>query len=230
MAFREKCGDSFVIPSDSVCDYDNYFYDKQYDDCPDYYGNDDPDDYDSFPSVYGFVGPDDYELYHDLHGFDGCGIYYARGVVDAEVSHWSENRGPDASHWSDDVRHYLQKGDVILSRTGSDVSPDAFEDSVLGTIGLGGPRYGTGDAVDMDVESECRDALSAVFEDGVVCAIGSGGPRYGTGEAAETPQEMVVDSACRDTVRGTLEGDRMYMVDPRSVSGLSFKIDLLTYL
>ena len=102
------------------------------DDCPDYCDYDNPADYDSFPSVYGFVGPDDYELYHDLHGSDGCGVYcVAWGVVDADVLHWSENRGPDMSHWSDDVRHYLKKGDVILSRTGSDGSPAASEYSVV---------------------------------------------------------------------------------------------------
>ena len=48
--------------------------------------------------------------------------------------------------------------------------------------------------------------------------IGSGGPWYGTGEAAETSQEMVVDSGCQDTIKGTLEGDRMNMGDPRLVS------------
>ena len=31
VAFRENCGDSDVIPSDSVCDYDDYFYDGHYD-------------------------------------------------------------------------------------------------------------------------------------------------------------------------------------------------------
>ena len=55
-------------------------------------------------------------------------------------------RGSDVLHWSYNVRHNLQKGDVILSRTCSDVSPAAFKDSVAGTIGLGGPRYGTGEA------------------------------------------------------------------------------------
>ena len=29
VAFREICRDSVVIPSDSVWDYDNYFYDRQ---------------------------------------------------------------------------------------------------------------------------------------------------------------------------------------------------------
>ena len=42
---REECGDSVVIPSD--CVYDDYFNDGQYDDCPDYYDYDDPDDYGS---------------------------------------------------------------------------------------------------------------------------------------------------------------------------------------
>ena len=51
--------------------------------------------------------------------------------------------------------------------------------------------------------------------------VGLGGPQYDTGEAAETPQDMVVVSECRDTVRGTLEGDRMCMVDPQSVSEIS---------
>ena len=64
------------------------------------------------------------------------------------MSHWSDNRGPDALHWSDDLRHYLQSGDVILSRTVSDVSPAAFEDSVRGLIGSRGPRYGTGEAAE----------------------------------------------------------------------------------
>ena len=80
----------------------------------------------------------------------------------------------------------------------------AFEDSVAGMIGSGGPRNGTREAAetpqDMDVESECRDELHAVFGDSVVCTIGPGGPRYGTGKAAETPQEMVVDSECQNTV------------------------------
>ena len=101
VAFREECGDSVVIPSDCVCDYDDYFYDDyfydgQYDDCPDYYDYDDPGGYDSFPSVYGYVGPDEYEVYHDLHGADGCGVYcVSRGAVNADVSHWSENQEYD---------------------------------------------------------------------------------------------------------------------------------------
>ena len=141
------------------------------------------------------------------------------------MSHWSENRGPDVSHWSDNVRHDIQMGDVILSQTSSDVSPAAFQDSVVGTIGWGGGgRYGTGEAAEtpqeMVVDSECRNESPTVFEDSAAHIIGSGSPRYGTGEAAETPQEMAVDSECQDTVRGTLEGDLMYMVDPRSVSCL----------
>ena len=48
VAFREKCGDGIVIPSYSVCDYDDCCYDGQYDDCLDYYDYDDPDGYDSF--------------------------------------------------------------------------------------------------------------------------------------------------------------------------------------
>ena len=129
VASNERCWDSCVIPSDSLCDYDDYFYDRPYDDCPDYY------DYDSFPSGYDYVGPDDYELYHDLHGSDGCGVYcVARGVVDADVSHWSENRAPHVSHWSDDANHYFKKSDVFLSRTGYDVLPAVFEDGSTATI------------------------------------------------------------------------------------------------
>ena len=58
--FRENCGYDVVIPSDSVCDYDDYFYDAHYDEEPDYFDYDDPVAYDGFPSVYGFVGPDDF--------------------------------------------------------------------------------------------------------------------------------------------------------------------------
>ena len=36
VAFQEECGDSVMIPSGSVCDYDDYFYDGHYDDRPDY--------------------------------------------------------------------------------------------------------------------------------------------------------------------------------------------------
>ena len=32
VAFREECGERDVVPSDSVCDYGDYFYDAQYDD------------------------------------------------------------------------------------------------------------------------------------------------------------------------------------------------------
>ena len=70
-----------MIPSDSVCDYDDYFYDGQHDDCSDYYDYDDPDDYDSFPNVYGFIGPDDYELYHDLHGLMVVGYIVLLGAL-----------------------------------------------------------------------------------------------------------------------------------------------------
>ena len=35
VAFREECGDSVMVPSGSVCDYDDYFYDGHYDDKPD---------------------------------------------------------------------------------------------------------------------------------------------------------------------------------------------------
>ena len=64
-----------MVPSGSVCDYDDYFYDGHYDDEPDYFDYDDPGDFDSYPSVYGFVGPGNYKLYHDLHGPDDCGVY-----------------------------------------------------------------------------------------------------------------------------------------------------------
>ena len=72
VAFREECGDSVMVLSGSVCDYDEYLYDGHYDIKTDYFGYADPGDYDAYPSVYGFVGPDNYELYHDLHGSDGC--------------------------------------------------------------------------------------------------------------------------------------------------------------
>ena len=162
VASMEECGDSVVIPSACVCDYDDYFYDGQYDDCPDYYDYDESDYYGSFPSVYDFVELDDYELYHDLQGSNGCGVYCVyRGAVDVDVSYWSdENKG-----------HDVQRGDVILPLTGSEESPAVLEHSVVGIFG-------------------------------------SGGFRYGTREAAETPQEMVVDLECQDTVWGCCRGSR----------------------
>ena len=71
-----------MVPSGSVCEYDDYFHDGHYHDKPDYFDYDDLGDFDSYLSVYGFVGPDNYELYHDLHGPDDCGIYcVSRGDV-----------------------------------------------------------------------------------------------------------------------------------------------------
>ena len=54
----------------------------------------------------------------------------------------------------------------------------------------------------------------AMLEDSVVGAIGLGGPWCGSWEAEETPQEIVVDLECQDTVRRTLEGKWVCMVDP----------------
>ena len=135
VAYREECADGVVVLSD--CDYDDYFYDGQYDDCPDYYDYDDPDDYSSFPSVYGVIGPDDYELYHDLHGSDGCGRYcVSRGAVSAVSA--------DMPHWSENKEHDVLRGDVILPRTGYNELPAVLEDSVVGAISSGGPWCGTG--------------------------------------------------------------------------------------
>ena len=79
-----------------------------------------------------------YELYHDLHGSDGCGVYcVSRRAVDANISYQNENKG-----------HDVQRGDVILPRTGSEKSPAVLEDCVMGMIGSGGPRYGTGEAAE----------------------------------------------------------------------------------
>ena len=83
VAFREKCGNSVMVPSGSVCDHDDYFYDGHYDDRPDYFDYDNPGDFDSYPSVYGFVGPDNYELYHDLHGRMTVGCIVYNGVMSA---------------------------------------------------------------------------------------------------------------------------------------------------
>ena len=92
-----------MVPSGSVCDYDDYFYDGHYDDKPDYFDYDDPGDFDSYPSVYGFVGPDNYKLYHDLHGPDDCGVYcVSRGDVSV-VPFWSEDEEGD-----------VYEGDVAL--------------------------------------------------------------------------------------------------------------------
>ena len=55
VAFREKNGDNVVIPSDSVYDYDDYFYDGHYDEYPEYFDYDNLVDYDGYPGVYGTV-------------------------------------------------------------------------------------------------------------------------------------------------------------------------------
>ena len=44
-----------MVPSGSVCDYDDYFYDGHYDDKPDYFDYNNPGDFDSYPSVYGVI-------------------------------------------------------------------------------------------------------------------------------------------------------------------------------
>ena len=100
------------------------------------------------------------------------------------------------------MRHDIQKGDVILSWTGSDVSIAAFEYSVVGTIGSGGPGMAPGKLQQLhriwtlrrSVEMSCLLCLR------LVCTIDSGGPWYGTREAAETPQEMVADLECQTIV------------------------------
>ena len=46
------------------------------------------------------------------------------------------------SYWSENNGHGVQRGDAILPRTGSDESPAVLEDSVVGMISSGGPRYG----------------------------------------------------------------------------------------
>ena len=55
VASQEKCD----VLSGSVCDYDDYIYDEQYDESPDYFDHDDPGDFDSHPDVYGFIEPDE---------------------------------------------------------------------------------------------------------------------------------------------------------------------------
>ena len=95
------------------------------------------------------------------------------------------------------------------------MSPGAFEDSVVGTIGSGGPGMVSGKlqrlpriwTLSRSVEMSCLLCLRMVWE----------APGMAPGRL-QTPQEMVVDLECPDTIRGTLEGDRMYMVDPRSES------------
>ena len=61
MTYQEKID----ILSGSVYDYDDY-----YDNCPDYFDNDDPGDFDD---VYGFVEPVEYGMWDGLHGPDGPG-------------------------------------------------------------------------------------------------------------------------------------------------------------
>ena len=90
VTFREECGDSVMVPSDSVCDYD------------DYYMTIDGTIVTMMILImavflmtmtilmtmvlFDFDEPDDYELYLDLHGQDGCGVYcISRGDVGAKL-------------------------------------------------------------------------------------------------------------------------------------------------
>ena len=73
MAFQEKSD----VPSDSVCHYDDYFYDEQYNEIPDYFDYDELGDFDSYHDVYGFIEPDDYEFIMIFMGqmTVGCNVY-----------------------------------------------------------------------------------------------------------------------------------------------------------
>ena len=73
-----------VVLSDSVCDYDDYVYDEN----PDYFNYDDPEDFDSYPDVYGFIEPNDYELCHDHHRPDDCGVYCAARGETGRSPYW----------------------------------------------------------------------------------------------------------------------------------------------
>ena len=53
--FQEKCD----VPSASLCDYADCFYDGHCDENPGYFDCDGPGDVDSYPDVYGFIEPDD---------------------------------------------------------------------------------------------------------------------------------------------------------------------------
>ena len=92
VASVEECGERDAVLSNFVCVYDDYFYDGQYDDRPDYFDYDEPDDYGGYLSINKFDEPDDYELYHDLHGSDDCGACISHGAVNADVSSSSENK------------------------------------------------------------------------------------------------------------------------------------------
>ena len=64
------------------------------------------------------------------------------------------------------------------------------------------------------------DVSLPVLEHSVVGTFDPGDPWCGTGEAVETLRDMVVNSECRDTIRGTLEEVLMCRVNPRPTSEL----------
>ena len=115
------------VPSGSVCDYDDYFYDGDYDDTPDYFDDDDPGGFDNYPSMFGVVGPDNYELHHDLHGPHDCGVYCVSCGGVCVVPYWSGDDDGD-----------MHEGDVALPRAGSDKPVDGSGYSVISTSGPGG--------------------------------------------------------------------------------------------
>ena len=166
VASMGECGESYAALSDCVCDYDDYFYDGQYDDHPDNYDYDDPDDYGVYLSINEFDEPDDYELYHDLHDSNGCGEYcVSHGAVNADVSSSSEN-----------MRLEVLRGDVALSRTGLEESSAALETSVVGAVGSGAPWYsytrdrGAAETQkEIVVDSECRETVRRALDGERMC-------------------------------------------------------------
>ena len=200
VAFREKFGDSAMVSSGSVCDYDDYFYNKHYNDKPNYFDYEYMGDFDSYPSVHGFVGPDNYELYHDLHGPDECGVYCVSQGDVVVVPYWSEDEEGD-----------MYECDVALPRSGSDEPVN----SVVSTSESGGP---VGPCAE---ESDVFEGAVALPQTGsdepVISAVGLGGPCDATGPVADAPG--VVSSECRrDIDRGTLDSIWVWRVNPRSES------------
>ena len=126
VAFQEEC----EVPSGSVCDYDDYFYDGHYNDKPDYFDYDDPGDFDSYPSLVcmALLGWIIISCIMICIGRMTVGVYcVSRGDVGV------------VPNWSGDEEGDMYEGDVAPPRAGSDEPVDGLGYSVISTFSPCGP-------------------------------------------------------------------------------------------